>query len=118
MNDKERIEVYVNELPAQCLDCRFAYDGRCQAHENGEYYCVENCRRSDCPLKTIQSVQNQNAVEALKKVKGHIMKDVDHKDKLERKGDLSEYGKGGASRNIIIIAYINQLIREYGGKDE
>lgn len=63
------------------------------------------------------TIQNQKAVEALGKVKAHIMKDVDYKDELERRGDLSEYGKGGASRNIIIIAYIDQLISELGGKE-
>ena len=48
-------KVYVDELPIQCLDCRFTYGGRCQAKENGESYCVENCRRSDCPLIDIKT---------------------------------------------------------------
>lgn len=62
-------KVYIDELPAQCLDCRFAYDGRCQAKENGESYCVENCRRSDCPLQSIKDHDRELVVKVLEEIK-------------------------------------------------
>ena len=61
-------KVYVDELPTQCLDCRFAYDGRCQAKENGESYCVENCRRSDCPLIDIKTHDRELVKEVCEKI--------------------------------------------------
>ena len=62
-------KVYVDELPTQCLDCRFAYDGRCQAKENGESYCVENCRRSDCPLIDIKTHDRELVRQVCEKIK-------------------------------------------------
>ena len=66
-------KVYVDELPAQCLDCRFAYDGRCQAKENGESYCVENCRRSDCPLQSIKTHDRELVEEVCEKIKAKAL---------------------------------------------
>ena len=60
--------VYVDKFPTQCLDCRFAYDGRCQAKENGESYCVENCRRSDCPLIDIKTHDRELVKEVCEKI--------------------------------------------------
>ena len=62
-------KVYVDELPTQCLDCRFAYDGRCQAKGNGESYCVENCRRSDCPLIDIKTHDRELVEKVCEKIK-------------------------------------------------
>lgn len=127
MTDKERIEVYVNELPRKCKDCPCMNDDSYGTYDCTLYYKLndrilscdpyENGRPKECPLKTIQSVQNRKAISALQEVKAHITKDVDYKDELERRGDLSEYGKGGASRNIIIIAYIDQLIKSLKEED-
>lgn len=49
----KEIKVYMSKLPCQCIDCQFAYDGRYQL--NGEIYCIENCRRGDCPLIDIKT---------------------------------------------------------------
>lgn len=61
-------KVYVDGLPTQCLDCRFACDGRCQALESKEYYCIENCRRSDCPLHSIKDYKRELVKEVCEKI--------------------------------------------------
>lgn len=48
-------KVWVEKMPESCNDCSFAYDGKCQALESKEYYCIENCRRGDCPLIDIKT---------------------------------------------------------------
>lgn len=65
-------KVYVDELPIQCLDCRFAYGGRCQAKGNGESYCVENCRRSDCPLIDIKTHDRELVKEVCEKIRKKV----------------------------------------------
>ena len=65
----KEIKVYIDELPTECLDCRFAYDGRCQAKGNGESCCIENCRRSDCPLIDIKTHDQELVKEVCEKIK-------------------------------------------------
>lgn len=61
-------KVYVDELPESCIDCDFAFDGKCQALESKEYYCIENCRRSDCPLQSIKDHNRELVEKVLKAV--------------------------------------------------
>lgn len=61
-------KVYVDELPESCIDCDFAFDGKCQALESKEYYCIENCRRSDCPLHSIKDHDKELVARVLKEV--------------------------------------------------
>lgn len=63
-------KVYMSELPCQCIDCQFAYSGRCQL--NGEIYCIENCRRGDCPLIDIKTHDRELVAKVLEKVKKEL----------------------------------------------
>lgn len=101
MTDKERIEVYVNELPKSCEHCTIykSYLGFCLTEFSRTTPKSE--RHNKCPLKTIQLVQNQRAVEALEKVKEQI------DDEFICESDYK-------ALDIII----NQIIKEYGGKDD
>ena len=62
-------EIYVKEMPKNCIDCNFAYDGKCQATEQKESYCIENCRRSDCPLKLLHDHDIELVAKVLKTIK-------------------------------------------------
>lgn len=55
----KKTKVYVDELPESCVGCDFAFDGKCQALERKQYYCIENCRRSDCPLRSIKDYKRE-----------------------------------------------------------
>ena len=110
-------KVYVDELPTQCLDCRFAYDGRCQAKENGESYCVENCRRSDCPLQSLKTHDRELVKEVCEKIIKFInelaWKDIQY-DALQ-----STIGEFSGSRSAIPIyakRYLN-LWKQMFGED-
>ncbi len=60
-------KVYVDELPIQCIDCQFAYGGKCQL--NGKIYCIENCRRSDCPLIDIKTHNRELVRQVCKEIR-------------------------------------------------
>lgn len=113
MTDKERIEVYVNKLPQTPDECPCQCDTFCNLHCVNEYgqknYSAKNCFEDmkDCPLKTIQSVQNQRAVEALEKLKQDIWVDQYDDGYLDKQVDI-----------YYLTEQIDQLIKEYGGKDE
>lgn len=62
-------EIYVKEMPKSCMYCSFAYDGRCQAMERKESYCVENCKRSDCPLIDVKTHDRELVKEVCEKIK-------------------------------------------------
>ena len=63
-------KVYMSKLPCQCMDCQFAYSGRCQL--NGENYCIENCRRGDCPLIDIKTHDRELVNEACEKIRSDL----------------------------------------------
>ena len=109
-------KVYVDELPAQCLDCRFAYDGRCQAKGNGESYCIENCRRSDCPLIDIKTHDRELVKEVCEKIKelwkeqGIYYYICDSGEKLENKTyKCTIFGMN----ETLFDNMINQIKKEY-----
>ena len=62
-------KVYLDELPKSCVGCDFAFDGKCQALERKQYYCIENCRRSDCPLHSIKDYKRELIKEVCEKLK-------------------------------------------------
>lgn len=62
-------EIYVKEMPKSCMYCSFAYDGRCQAMERKESYCVENCKRSDCPLIDVKTHDRELVKEVCEKIR-------------------------------------------------
>lgn len=62
-------KVWVEKMPESCIDCDFAFDGKCQALESKEYYCIENCRRSDCPLHSIKDHDRELVKEVFEKIK-------------------------------------------------
>ncbi len=79
------MKVYVDELPKSCDECPMCRSGGVKINKNGRYIDAQGCvfgqymkyRRIDdeidnCPLQTLQSVQNEKAVECLKKVKAII----------------------------------------------
>lgn len=115
MTDKERI--YLNEIPKRWEECPYArYE---EAYGNGHYCILRDgiCPRLSektanehkqlieqcCPLKTIQSIQNQRAVEALQKVKEYVNKPFDSDGCFKTAGDIYDY--------------IDNLIKEYGGNN-
>ena len=98
-------KVYVDELPTQCLDCRFAYDGRCQAKENGESYCVENCRRSDCPLIDIKTHDRELVRQVCEKIKEQLGFIVDGQEII--------VCDGSATGDKTILAVLNQIQKEF-----
>lgn len=117
MTDKERI--YLNEIPKRWEECPYArYE---EAYGNGHYCILRDgiCPRLSektanehkqlieqcCPLKTIQSIQNQKAVEALEKVKEFISNPTVQ----------NYYGNIPRFR---IENFLCQLIKELGGNDE
>ena len=65
-------EIYVKEMPKSCMYCSFAYDGRCQAMERKESYCIENCKRSDCPLKSLHDHDKELVAKVLNRVKKEL----------------------------------------------
>lgn len=111
MTDKERIEVYVNRMPKNCMECLFGNEAVssddycvCGAVKNGMCQSYEQAKnKEDCPLKTIQSIQNQRVVEALEKVKEFVIDYIEFKDEHQESW---------------LYEFIDQLIKEYGGKDE
>lgn len=143
MTDKERIEVYVNELPKSCVECPMCRSGNIKLKKNGRYVEANTCvfglfykyhsigdEIDTCPLKTIQSVQNQKAVEVLEKVKGRVksLRDLEISAVREsREFDFKtedarlEWIKMKTENSKIYnseLKIIDQLIKEYGGKDE
>lgn len=134
MTDKEQIEVYVNKLPKSCEDCP------CFGASFAEHYCVlceinldevvgeklgvdgkiripifnYETLPSDCPLKTIQSVQNAKAVEVLKQIKDKIGK---RHNEIRNRDILFWFKDGYSSCYYDVSDLIDQLIKEYGGKE-
>lgn len=113
MTDKERIEIYINELPENCMECPFSSDAIscddycvCGAVKNGMCQSYEQAKnKEDCPLKTIQSVQNAKAVEALEKARKIFL-------------NATFFGDIEITDDIKYVAQqIDNLIKEYGGKD-
>lgn len=45
------------EMPESCLDCSLTNNGNCLLL--GKSYCIEDCRRSDCPLINMADKQIQ-----------------------------------------------------------
>lgn len=117
MTDKERIEVYVDSLPKccrQCPCCNCEYESRLTCNLgtfDDEYYLqhismLDKKRHRDCPLKTIQSVQNQRAVEALERLKNYSNKETDIGWGIIKQCSASD-----------IKNKIDELIKEYGGEE-
>lgn len=116
MTDKERIEIYVNKLPKSCDECPcldYEQDCRLLDDENLDW-AGEHGKHTKCPLKTIQSVQNQKAIEQLEKVKEYIDKD---------RTELIEYDTSSGS--LMADAFLcdvknftNNIINELKGKVE
>lgn len=133
MTDKERIQVYVNRLPKNCYDCPCNYDfDICRIADDSTddwdvsaYGCSKKERHPNCPLKTIQSVQNQRAVEALEKVKkivnDRLTPDKEYLEELEENGQIGKYDYYEIDTRVefckYLIIQIDQLIKEYGGKE-
>lgn len=118
MTDKERIEIYVNELPKRCIDCPCMNNDGYGGYDCNLYYKqhkkILGCEPYDdtipnaCPLKTIQSVQNQIAVEALEKVKELVN---------EKSVWSSPFGHQKIHASTV-EQIIDQLIKEYGRDNE
>ncbi len=122
MTDKERIEVYVSELPKcchECVCCNVGYEEgvSCNLCEIDMYeevgtklgkdgeteisiYKYETLPK-ECHLKTIQSIQNAKAVDALEKVQEFMGNYIDQNDDFDK-----------------LWKYVENLIKEYGGKYE
>lgn len=122
MRDKERIEVYVSELPANCKECPMCRSGGVKINKNGRYKDAQSCvlgsyhkyqtiddKIDTCPLKTIQSVKNEKVVEALERVKQNILK---HEDIY-----YQENSPFVCVVNLDIESEINKVIKEYGGEN-
>lgn len=123
MTDKERIDVYVNKLPKTCKECFCVNDNAfCNLYykQNKEVLDCEYCNKeihTNCPLKTIQSVQNQVAIEQLEKVKELCDERFNYWEQTEFKGNrYDEYDVSNAYLDIKVN--IENIIRELGGKDE
>lgn len=110
MADKEQIKIYVDELPEGCYyKCQFWKDGKCLlTNKKVDAYDCNSKRHSDCPLKTIQSVQNQRVVEALAEAERRLCESHYHE---EGEGKYSVYMEE-------VQSVINQLIKEYGEKND
>lgn len=107
MTDKERIKVYVNRLPDNCYECKFCGKFKAPA-DRPEIECMHcnlmkklDTRSELCPLKTIQSVQNEKVVEVLKNVI-RVMRDCGNDDYFH----YCEF-----------FSYVQDLIKEYGGEN-
>lgn len=127
MTNKERIEelekpmkIYVDGLPKSCVECPMCRSGNLKLKKNGRYVEANTCvlglfykyhsiddEINTCPLKTIQSVQNQKAVEVLEKLKQDIWTDQSDDGYLDKQVDL-----------YCLTEQIDQLISELGGKNE
>ena len=150
MTDKERIEelekpmrIYVDRLPKSCAECLMCRSGNLKLKRNGRYVEANTCvlglfykyhsiddEINTCPLKTIQSIQNQKAVEALQEVKERVkaLRDLEISAVREsREFDFKtedarlEWIKMKTENSKIYnneLKIINQLISELGGKDE
>lgn len=118
MTDKERIEemekhftICVDKIPKSCSECQFyhselsEYDGLYETC----VWCGWDFGKEHCPLKTIQSVQNQKAVSALQKVKESIKFSVGIREYDIKEKDLYAC--------VETVEFIDQLIKEYGGKE-
>lgn len=96
-------KVYVDELPIQCIDCQFAYSGKCQL--NGEIYCIENCRRSDCPLQSLKTHDRELVKEVCEKIKEQLGFIVDGQERI--------VCDGSATGDKTILAVLNQIQKEF-----
>lgn len=114
MTDKERIEnLKSGNIPKRCEECFFSrkvVNGNilyyeCLIEDRDKYHIEDidgyQVKVLNCPLKTIQSVQNEKAVEALQKVKEQI------DDEFICESDYK-------ALDIVI----DKIIKEYGGKNE
>lgn len=122
MTNKERIGelVIVDKMPDSCYFCKHSHvnasDGAsCSLLHGKEIFCnftdmAMSDRHKDCPLKTIQSIQNQKAVEALKKVKAEFDFEVEE-----------EFGDYACDQDYITLdiwkvdEFLDNLIKELGG---
>lgn len=132
MTDKERIEeLKKGNIPQKCEECYFARKVVCDTVsyyeclvEDRDRYHEEDIggvkvKVIDCPLKTIQSIQNQKAVEALQKVKGFAIKEINECNKLLQEETTDDYYiQAVNARQSMCFEFrreIDQLIKELGG---
>lgn len=100
----EETNVYICKLPTECLNCRFAYDGKCQAKENRDSYCVENCRRNDCPLIDIKEHDRELVKEVFKQINVRLGSIEDM---------LINLGNGKEDALNYFVYILNEIQKEY-----
>lgn len=98
-------KVYVDELPESCVGCDFAFDGKCQALERKQYYCIENCRRSDCPLHSIKDYKRELVKEVCEKIKEQLGFMIDGQERI--------ICDGSATGDKTILAVLKQTQKEF-----
>lgn len=101
------MEIYVNKIPKNCGDCNFKNIEWCVLQSKCDCLFYQNIKCPTCPLKSITEVQNKKAVEALEKLKQDIWVDQYDDGYLDKQVDI-----------YYLTEEIDQLIKEYGGKDE
>ena len=105
----EKIKLYVDELPSQCLYCCFAYDGLCQASESKFNYCGENCRRSDCPLIDVKTHDQELVKEMCEKIRERY--NLENKPITDAFGD-TQYGYVMVSAKDL-KQFLDQIQKEF-----
>lgn len=123
------MKVYVDKMPKNCGECKFHADYKYEIFTKNPHTCCElwwllkkedfkvdkKNRNRNCPLHTLEEVQNEKAIECLERIKILCKSNFDFWENSEYEGNIyDKHDVSNAYLNMEVI--IDQPITEFKGE--